>query len=175
MSYRTVAVVLAGLLSATSSMAAAQVSKPMTIGVSAGLSAPIGNLGKGYETGYHLAGSLGFQQRQSPLGFRVEGMFNQFQASSGSVNLKIFNLTGNVVVSPANLLGPYLIGGAGLYNTSVSASGLSGSSSSSDVGVNFGAGFRFSLSGFDCFAEARWHQAKDANGRFVPVSFGVLF
>ena len=38
-----------------------------------------------------------------------------------------------------------------------------------------GGGFRFPLTGFSAYVEARYHSINNTSIRFVPVSFGLVF
>ncbi len=164
---------VAALLAVGARGTQAQVTKPMSVTISGGLSEPTGNFSDFYDGGYNIAGGLNFQQKGSPVSFRLEAMFNQFKVtdSDPAENDNILSLTGNVVVTAPNIVGPYLIGGIGIYSQSYTDGAFQ---SSTNLGVNVGAGYRFSLGGLDAFAEARWHQA-DSDTRFIPISFGVIF
>ena len=138
--------------------------------VAAGASFPTGNFDDFSEIGYHVLAGLELHPPSSPLGFRIDGMFNEFDNSGlGSASTRILALTGNAVVR-GSAFGPYLIGGIGLYGTKAS----SGGASDSDVGFNVGGGFRFGLTGFTAFAEARYHRVREGLS-FIPVTFGVTF
>ncbi|MDZ7631797.1 MAG: hypothetical protein U5K74_10735 [Gemmatimonadaceae bacterium] len=64
---------------------------------------------------------------------------------------------------------PYVIGGVGVYN------GTEGIGTK--FGINGGGGVTFKLSGFDAFAEARFHNifTDGFSSRIIPVSFGINF
>jgi hypothetical protein len=163
------------MTSLISGAAFGQITKPLTLGVGAGFSAPTGDaFDNAYDIGYNILGTVAFQQRPSPLGFRVDGMLNEFNLSGTSGKTRVWSITGNVVLSAANFMGPYLIGGAGFYGTSTPLV-VGTNQSDSHLGLNVGAGFRFPLSGFDAFLEARWNRVGDTSIRFIPVTFGVLF
>lgn len=51
------------------------------------------------------------------------------------------------------------------------------SSSQTKFGLNAGAGFRFQLTGFATFVEARWHTifTSGENAQMVPISVGITF
>jgi hypothetical protein len=154
----------------------------LSFGVAAGASMPSGDLKTGVETGYHVMATAGIHPPLAPVGFRVDGMFNEFNEKSPSTDKgRILALTANAVFSMpgAIVLSPYLIGGAGMYKMSNSAAG---STSSSDLGVNIGAGIKFGLAGFGAFGEVRFHHimAEEILGvtpknRFIPISFGITF
>jgi hypothetical protein len=167
---RTMRVVTAALiLAGASSLAGAQTNTHFSIG--AGASFPTGRFGDGYKTGYHVLGAIDFDRPASPIGFRMDGMFNEFEHETfNNADVQIYGLTGNLVVKGSSpRAGPYLIGGIGVYGTKPE-----GGNSDSDVGFNIGGGLRFELTGFTAFLEARFHQVRD-NLRFVPLTFGLTF
>ena len=151
----------------------------MGFGAAAGLSAPMGTFKDAVDAGYHVTGILNFAAPLAPVGFRGEASFNQFAfksslgAPSGAKE-NIVSGTANIVVSPPGM-GLYGIGGLGLYHTSASCTGCTGSESK--VGFNAGAGFKFGLTGFAAFVEARYHHVSTTGGStsFVPISFGLIF
>jgi hypothetical protein len=90
--------------------------------------------------------------------------------------VNIWTVNGNLVFAfPGGMTAtPYLIAGAGWYNTKADQSGAP---SRNDFGINGGIGARFALSGFSTFAEVRLHNVfSDPDSfRFVPLTFGILF
>jgi len=170
--------VAAFALMAPVAMAQAQ----LKFGIGAGASLPGGDMKDGVETGYHLMATAGVQPPLSPVGFRVDGSFNQFSDKSPSTeNFRIMGLTANAVLGMpgAMVVKPYAIGGVGMYNSKSSAAG---SESSNDMGVNLGAGVSFGLAGFSAFGEIRWHKLfPDAvagikpNISYIPITFGITF
>lgn len=51
------------------------------------------------------------------------------------------------------------------------------SNSQTKFGLNAGAGFRFQLTGFSTFVEARWHTifTEGSNSQMVPITVGITF
>jgi opacity protein-like surface antigen len=170
--------VAAFALMAPIAMAQAQ----LKFGIGAGASLPGGDLKDGVETGYHLMATAGVQPPLSPVGFRVDGAWNQFsEKSPGTDNLRILSLSANAIVGMpgAMVVKPYAIGGVGMYNSKNSAAN---SESSNDMGVNLGAGVSFGLAGFGAFAEVRWHKifpeevaGFKPNISYIPLTFGITF
>jgi hypothetical protein len=175
--------VAAFALMAPIAMAQAQ----LKFGVGAGATIPSGDLSDaatGLETGYHLLVTAGIQPPLAPVGFRVDGMFNEFgfkSAAASDIKYRIMGLNANAVFSMpgAVVLSPYAIGGVGMYNSKSTADG---DEASTDMGVNIGAGIKFGLAGFGAFAEARFHHifAEEVAGttpkiRFIPITFGITF
>ena len=169
----------AAFLAATAP-ARAQGYNPFQIGASAGIAFPTGDLGNVANTGYDVTVMVGYKPQFTPIAFRAEAAYNQFgsQVFNGNVNIPAF--TGNLVFDvPIGTLTPYVIGGAGLYRTSVDVTGA-GTGSENDFGFNIGGGIRIPLStSFETFIEARYNRVTLQNNggsfSFIPVTFGVLF
>ncbi len=164
-------------LAAASSTSSAQSTKPVSLGISAGAAIPTGDIGDDYNTGWNATVSLGFNSVGSPVGFRIDGMYNQFGAKDG-VNLfdtKISSANANLVYAlPGTGIRPYLIGGAGVYGLKYDAPGRD---MITKLGLNGGIGASFPLSGFNTFVEARFHHvfSDDYSTQFIPVTFGISF
>lgn len=151
--------------------------KPVSVGIAAGASFPVSDLGNIASTGYNLTGTLALNPATLPIGFRFDGAYNQFSAKAPTtVNSKIASVTGNVLYNMAagTTATPYLIGGGGWYRVS---STISGGSATSGFGFNAGAGINLPLTGFSTFIEARFNHVS-VSGRstsYIPVTVGVLF
>jgi hypothetical protein len=153
----------------------------LSFGVAAGAAIPSGNLSNSFDTGYNLTGMVNISAPLAPVGFRVDGMFNEFNAKSGTIfttdtKERISALSANVIVKapvPAFVLSPYLIGGLGEYYSKLSTS----STSSNDFGWNIGGGIKFGLAGFSALGEIRYHQIQASGGsvKFIPITFGIMF
>jgi hypothetical protein len=155
----------------------AQAQRRTSVGFAAGASVPVGDLGDATSTGFHVLGTLAVSgTASSPLGFRVDGMYNSLSGKSDGPDVNIWTVNGNLVFAfPGGMTAtPYLIAGAGWYNTKADQSGAP---SRNDFGINGGIGARFALSGFSTFAEVRLHNVfSDPDSfRFVPLTFGILF
>ncbi len=170
MSHRLRAAAVALMLSAIpASGVCAQLHTNLSL--AAGASFPTGSFGDVYDTGYHLLVGVGLNPPLSPVGFRIDGMFNEFDVSgASSAKTRVLGLSGNLLVNASGGLGPYLAGGVGLYDTRPTGGG-----DRNDVGFNVGVGFRLGLAGFSAFAEARYHRVGDGVAQFIPVTFGVTF
>lgn len=173
---RILAAGLVAMALATGS-ATAHAQRRTSVGFAAGASIPVGDLGDGVSTGFHVLGTLSVSgTASSPLGFRVDGMYNNFSGKSSGPDVNVWTVNGNLVFAfPGGMTAtPYLIAGAGWYNSKADESGAE---SSSDFGINAGIGARFALSGFSTFAEARFHNIfSDPNhAQFIPLTFGILF
>jgi opacity protein-like surface antigen len=178
------AAVAVALIAPTS--AQAQMGSPVKFGISGGLSLPMNDPAADDEfalesnSGYNVAGHLGFQLPMFPLGLRADLGYNGFGGkerteSSGFATLRakadmnVLSGTVNTMFQPAGMMPikPYFIGGIGAYRvkTTVEATGdFDGEpfNSKDDVsktsfGLNGGLGVRFGLGGMSTFAEARYH------------------
>jgi hypothetical protein len=155
----------------------AQAQRRASVGFAAGASVPVGDLGDGVSTGFHVLGTLAVSgTASSPLGFRVDGMYNSLSGKNSGPDVNVWTVNGNLVYAfPGGMTAtPYIIAGAGWYNSKADESGAE---SSSDLGINAGIGARFALSGFSTFAEVRFHNIfSDPNSaQFIPLTFGILF
>ncbi len=146
--------------------------------IAAGATIPTGTFGDNHDVGYH--GTVGIELRPplSPLGFRVEGMYNEFNQSNGNDKAHAAGVIANAIYSLSQIsLAPgsslYAIGGIGYYSTKDPV--FFDTSSQSNVGWNIGGGFRFPLTGFSAYVEARYHHVSNADFSFVPITFGLMF
>lgn len=153
------------------------------LNIAAGAAIPTGDFGQGADIGYNLTVGVGARQGTSPLGFRAEGFYNEFgitdtdlKAHAGGVSLNAtYDIALNTLTSPAAGVGNtlYLIGGLGYYSTRVNT--FFNDDSDSNLGYNVGAGFRFPLTGFSAYIEARYNSVSNADVKFVPIVFGLVF
>jgi hypothetical protein len=150
------------------------------LSVGGGTSLPTGNLGQSQAAGWHGQVSMGYRPAMSPIGFRIDGMYHDLGSdlTNGS-NFRTVAVSGNAVVeAPGMAVRPYLVGGAGLYNTK-----FQGAQSRNNLGLNGGVGLKFRMLDLESFVEARYHTALDATGTgsteraasFVPITFGISF
>ncbi|MEO8575500.1 MAG: outer membrane beta-barrel protein [Gemmatimonadales bacterium] len=178
------AVAAVAVLTSTSS---AQSSKALSVGISGGAAIPFGDFGDFYTTGYNGTVSLMFKSVGTPLGIRIDGMYNKLNLKddaiitipgSGTVeSASIAAATANLVYSlPGTGISPYLIGGGGIYSLKVHGDNFD-SDTENKAGINGGIGASFPLSGFNTFIEARFHHVfTDGSAtQFIPVTFGISF
>jgi len=161
-----------------SSNASAQSAKAISLGISAGATIPVGDLGDAFSTGYNGTLSLGFQSVGSPIGIRIDGMYNRLSSRDDLVvelpDIEIIGANANLVYAlPGVGIRPYLIGGGGIYG--LKQLDVPGAERETDFGVNGGIGAAFPLSGFTTFLEARFHHVfTDVSAtQFIPVTFGI--
>jgi hypothetical protein len=143
-------------------------------GIGAGASAPLGDFGNVANTGVHAQGMVALRLPLLPVSLRGDVLYQRlpgagredFQQVAGVVN-------GFFSVLPLPLVNSYVSAGVGVYNNSFG--GTIGSST--DVGVNAGAGVRVNLLFLEPFAEVRYHHVLAGAGspRILPVTIGVMF
>ena len=181
---KRVALVVSLALAAVPALASAQVG----FGAAAGPSFPMGDFGKGVNTGYHAQASLDVGVPLSPIGFRFDGTIDGYDAKSSSSTVsgsaRIAGGAANVLMGfgAVPLLGPYVIAGVGYYqlHSEGKAGTTSFSTDQNEPGGSIGAGIRFGLGGLGVFAETGYHFIKSTGSgasatTFVPVMFGVSF
>jgi len=165
-------------------VAQSQGARTISIGASGGLSLPIGDLGKGTDPGYTVAGHLFFRPASlNKAQIRADVSYDSWKFSAlSSVTRTSLGVTGNVLVplsGDGSTSGLYLLGGGGMFRSAVSGStGIGNPSvSSTDAGVQGGAGLQFALSGFSTFAEVKIVNVfgGGSSARYVPITFGVRF
>lgn len=155
----------------------------VTFGVSGGLTLPVGDIGNTNGSGFNIQGHAGFRPSAIPFGLRADvGLWTNPGKSitpigGGStqsyegITWVVGNINGvfNFESAKDATFVPYAIGGIGVYNGS---EGIG-----TKFGINGGGGVTFKLSGFDAFAEARFHNifTDNASARLVPLSFGINF
>jgi hypothetical protein len=151
----------------------AQAQRPLTFGISGGLSLPTSDMADRNEIGWNAAAALNYNFPLGNFGVRFEGFWNQFAGEGSNPDLRI---AGGDVSAFYHLAGPvlrpYVILGLGSYNSK-----LDGGQSTTDVGINAGGGIKFALAGMNAFTEARLHAVDTDLGdlQFVPIVFGVEF
>lgn len=149
---------------------------PARFGLAAGVTLPTSGYGSDKNLGYHLGLLLDVRVPDSPLGFRVDGAFTEIGYSGSSTREDIWLANGNLILKAptGTFVVPYVIGGAGIYNSHRTL--VLGARSSTDPGVNVGAGVRFELHDAVTFVEARYHKVSgETRIRILPITFGVLF
>lgn len=168
--------VVAACLAILPAVAAAQTGTTTRINGAAGLSLSTGNYGDRNDAGYSLIFGIGMSQAVSPLSFRAEGMYNEFQEKFDGAKSHASALTANAIydfsAGPKSTFVPYAIGGIGYYST---REPLYDFENQSNMGWNIGGGVRFPLSGFSAYVEARYHSVGNVDTHFAPIVFGLVF
>ena len=148
----------------------------------AGATIPIGDFGEVTSLGYNVGVGAEFTKPATALGFRLELDFHENSLDEdvfGESDIKWRHIAGIANLTyqqPTSNL--FLIGGVGVYRGYLSDVDAS---DDTNFGLNGGIGYRFNLTGFSTFIEARFHhlfndnEAVDAKTQFIPISFGVRF
>ena len=172
----------ASLLVLTAASAGRAAAQDASVGLSAGVSVPVGSGSDVVETGYQVAGHLVLRGEQSPLGLRFDVSFNRWEIADLPANVRsIAGTVNGMFFVGTGALRPYLLGGVGVYNLRGSFDftpiNPTRSSSETHFGVNGGLGLDFQLGGVATFVEARYNSVftDGPNTNFVPVSVGVRF
>jgi hypothetical protein len=181
----------AALAAALIALPAARAQAQVTLGVGGGVSIPLSDLKTVVSPGYNVLAQLGLGLPSLPIGFRVDGMFNQMDHKSGipAGDLQLWTVNANLVYNIVPLssggagVTPYLIGGVGYYNDSyhisVSGStiGAGGNTHANNIGLNGGAGIKAGISSLSVFVEARFHYifTNPGHAEFVPITAGIIF
>jgi hypothetical protein len=176
-----------GVAAVALSLAAAAPARAQAhFGISAGVTAPTGDFGDAADAGYNVNGLVDISMPLSPIGFRGEVGWNQFDVKGGSNDTwRFLNGAANVVLTPSSFMPakPYLIAGIGAYNVKLAGDNidtlLGGSASETRFGFNAGVGFKASVGGLGALLEARYVSVSGKNGdgslNYIPVSFGITF
>ena len=170
--------VIAGLTLAAAAAAPAAAqgaadARPVRFGVQGGISLPTGDDNEGVNTGFTVGGLLDFQPAALPFGIRVNADYHRFGIEDVDNKLSVLAVTGNAKYdfTTASGISPYVIGGVGMYRSSISD--CDECESDTEFGFNFGGGLNFNLGTLDTFAEVRYNLV-DGSG-IVPVVFGIRF
>ena len=177
------AALIALALSANVSAATAQ---GVELSLGGGISSPLGTLNDATKLGWNGLAAVSVVPTGSPVGFQVDGQYQQFPFDGFSGHERFLIGTGDAVykfkVSETSAVRPYLIGGGGVYNfkgtgSSTLAGNFSTSGSTTKFGINGGAGFDVKAGSVGVFVEGRFHDVftsgKDAT--FFPITVGLRF
>jgi opacity protein-like surface antigen len=175
----------AALAAPTLVSAQAAADKPLSFGVSGGLSLPMGDLGNAANAGFTVAGHVFFKPATvNVVRFRGDVAYDKWgvKDAGGNADLRSLSFVANALydVPTQSNVRPYLIGGLGLYNSKaiIDLGQTSASTSSNtDLGLQVGGGLTFKLSGFDTFAEAKFVNvfSSGSSTTWLPITFGVRF
>ena len=149
---------------------------PARLGLAVGATAPVSAYGNDKNVGYHVGLLIDVRIPQSVVGFRIDGSFNEMKYSGNSTKEDIWVTTADALLKlpTGGSVTPFVIGGAGIYNSHRTL--VLGARSSTDPGVNVGGGVRFELHDATMFVEARYHKVSgDGRIRILPISLGFLY
>jgi hypothetical protein len=176
---------LAAFIALPALVSAQDTPRPVSFGVSGGLSIPMGDLGDSYSSGFNVTGHIMFRPASfTNLSFRGDVNFDRFGAKDvDDVNFRFLGGTANGIYafpqSTPGMVRPYVLLGVGMQNSkiSVDVGNGSASNSSTDVHLQGGAGVNFQLSGFTTFVEAKYVNVfgDGSSVNWLPVTFGIRF
>jgi hypothetical protein len=172
-------------------------------GVQGGANFPQNNLRNAYDTGFNGGIQLGYDPETSPIGLRVNALYNRFRggAVTGRPNRNVDAETYSAFADAVLRLpfgkflgatsGFYLVGGPGVtlfrnYQDFQRQTGVVvgqstnqnvGSNNSTRFSVNGGAGLEYGIGKVSLFTEGRYvrtfTQGRDTD--YLPVTFGLRF
>ena len=161
---------------------AASAQLPLRVGLGGGISMPVGDIAKTSDAGINLVASASFTPARLPVGFEAAATYHNFAPKKGAGgNSFIMSVTGGVTIPIAGTVGePYLMGGAGYYNTQGPTTGTT--DAERDFGAYGGIGIRFRTSKAQFHVKAAFHEIfaeKNAAGvtrsrELVPLSFTIV-
>jgi hypothetical protein len=167
------AAALVALVVAAASPASAQIG----FGIAGGPSFGLGDSFSAYDMGYHVQGSASLSIPLIPIGVRVDGLYNRFP-SDGATFQTLGGSVNGILSIPSVGITPYVIGGVGMYKNKVDFEN-NDDTSTTDFGVNIGAGVKLGLPGLGVYVEGRLHNIFGDEGagslRFAPLSIGLKF
>ena len=175
------AVALVAAIAAPAALSAQTSERAVGLGVSGGLSLPMGDLGDAVNSGFNITGHLYFKPAAlQSVRLRADVSYDRWdykEAVGFDGNSRLIGFAGNAIfdfpTESTSMVKPYVLGGLGIYNGKDSDV----DESDTNLGLQAGAGLTFQLSGFSTFAEARFVNVFGDGGsaRFVPIVFGVRF
>ncbi|HUQ18492.1 MAG TPA: outer membrane beta-barrel protein [Gemmatimonadaceae bacterium] len=160
-------------------------SNPVSFGIFAGASVPLGDFSDNFAgTGFHIGGLLQWNSPTAPIGLRIDGAYHKFGNSGTSTadpSMVVGTVNGMYLFPSTSTVRPYIIGGAGVYNERCDLC-----DAQTKFGVNGGIGINVPLSGLSTIIEARFHYVFDkveatatspaiSSSMFIPISVGIMF
>jgi len=174
---------------ATAVQAQSEGGNRITVGAGGGIAIPLSDYSNQYKTGWDLGAALQFKPATSPVGFQLDGAYQQNKFDPSTVGKSEWWYgTGNIVfwfpVAAETRVHPYILGGGGVYNYKLKPTGGT-STSKTKFGINAGAGFDFDVGqNAGVFVEGRFHNVffsdtdvisggKDL--KFIPINAGLRY
>ena len=155
---------------------------PIRLGLGAGFTLPVGDIGDLTYGGINLQASLAYDPPAFPLGFDVEGTYHNFAPKDrAGRNSHVMAVTGGIRIPIAGTLGePYIMAGIGYYNTQGPATGAT--DAERDPGGYGGVGIRFTMRKLQVHLRSSFHEIiaeKDGQGRsrsreMIPITFTIV-
>jgi hypothetical protein len=178
--------VVAALVMMTSTAGA--VGRPFKIGLGGGASVPVSDAADAFKTGFHGKGMVMWSAPVLPLSIRGSIGYEKLDLKSLVPGIdgtsSILSGIGSVSYGfPVGPVKPYLIAGLGAFNIKNEVSGTTGPSST-QFGIDAGAGVEFKLGGIMGFVEGKVENIYTEQGLsgsvsdktlIIPVTFGIFF
>ena len=145
------------------------------------LGIPLGDFDDAAKMGFHGLAAATIKPATMPVSFQIDGNYAHFSTEADNVGFQMLFATGNVVynfkTAETSRLHPYLIGGVGVYNSKLTGDAAPTDESSTDLGINAGAGFNVAAGAASLFVEGRFHDVftDGSSTQFVPLTVGVRF
>ena len=166
----------------------------VSFGIGGGVSMPVSDAKDAFDTGFNGQGFVRLNLNQLPIMPRVDFTFSRFDISDAKLATPGASGTGQIFAGLANLqysilpmgpIRPYIVAGVGAYNTKTDVTGIPSytNTSSTDFGINGGAGVTFKLGSMvSGYVEGRVDNVYTKKGlknsdqiQVVPVTFGLVF
>lgn len=170
------------------SAAPAHAQLPVSFGISAGATLPVGDFGDLNDAGYNFGAHARIAVPLLPVALRAEIQHNRMKFSGSDANTLVTSgtINGDFNFGPPMLIAaPYVTAGLGGYYIKTALRGATaGTTRYDDVtnfGLNGGAGIRMPLAGFSAFAEVRVHWVSTGDefltgsATYIPLVFGITF
>lgn len=139
----------------------------------AGVTNPISDLNDVTDVGWHAMAGMQLSVAALPVGLRADGGYHSFGQQGANPQTSILSGALSVVLTlPGVGLSPYLLGGVGIYRTSLD---VSGTEPTSDTGIHAAFGVDIGALGFGGFAELRGVSVGTegaGNFRFLTATLG---
>ena len=166
----------------------------VSVGIGGGVSVPVSDAGDAFKNGFNAHAFARFNLHQLPIMPRVDLTFSKFDVEDAKLATPGASGTGQIFAGLANVqfalmhsgpVRPYIVAGLGAYNTKTDINGVPNVSgtSSTDFGINAGAGAVFKLGSMvSGYVEGRIDNVYSNKGminadqvQVVPVTFGIVF
>lgn len=152
-----------------------QPTEGVRFGVGGGITLPVGDYATGDKAGWHVLGLIQFPISESPIHLRFDGMYSSTAHKGGSGSTHLTGGTADLLYhlgARRSSVRPYVMGGLGFYNVSVTGGG-----SASKFAFGLGGGILFGVGTMHAFLESRYMsiQTSGSSLTFLPISLGLMF
>jgi opacity protein-like surface antigen len=147
----------------------------------AGVAVPLGDFNDVVKLGWQATGGVSFVTQSVPVGIQIDASYSQF-ADETPFDLKnqlIYGTADGVYRLQSHMstrFHPYIVAGVGVYHAKETGADALGRSST-NFGINAGAGLDFRAGRAALFLEGRFHNvfSDGPNVKFVPINLGIRF